>query len=182
MRVHAQATFVPVIVVGGPSTLQFLNVVAAAPVGTPSVANNGFRADAATGLLPRATVNTAGALTEGTAAQTFQANGLQVLGLNRAVDRTRGHAQATLGGTDANPPVNPVSAISAAGRASASLKVLAAIASAVNTGLLATGADINVAMAFFIGTTGAVAGITTLNATIGGLVHVVVFADDDTTL
>ena len=191
MRTHAQCTLIAADATGATAAIgtpgwRFLNVAAAAPSGTPSVANYNFRADAATGLIPEASSNTAGVVT-GVASR--EAAGRWLLGLQRAVDRTRSHVAATFsndGTNSTNPQSNP-RASSTGGAALTQfrpiLRALACIAGATGTTLAAAAADFNVVLQLVCGGTTGPNALTDMSTTSGGgFVHVLVFADDDISL
>lgn len=172
MRLHAQCTLSTVATATDASRLSFLNVAPATPGSNPSVANKGFRADA-TGLFPRASiVSAAGVFSAGTAAQTRAVSGQYVLGLEQGLDRTRGHVQATLSGQDISPPT-PTGMPNLVGKLAG--YAFAALASAANQAIGATGVDVNVVLSIGSMSSGS---IGDLSSTGGGLIHVLVHSDD----
>lgn len=163
---------------------RYLNVAPAAPGSNPSVANSGFCADAATGLIPESlTVSAAGVVAR---ASCRDAAGRIILGLEKPVDRTRAVPWVGFFGTNANPPVPARGRTNLGGVQSRIQAVCAAMASASNTAA-ATNADMNVVLSIYIGTSAGAAGASFNSRVLddmfftsgNGLIHVAVFALDE---
>jgi len=171
MRLFATASLVPTAQAGAPSEFFFLVAIPAAPSSNPSIAASGFRTNGSlTNPRPLPTLNTAGVLSAGTAAQGHPAAGQFLLGLERLIDKARSHVVTSLGPVDTFvvPRVAMVNA------SLSKVPTPVAVVAGPGTTLGAAGDDCNVMLALVIGTTGATV-FQNLSGSAGGLVHVAVF-------